>query len=85
MVRTRDHEASLLCGILQRPQIYVYPSIPYSLTPSAYVLPRCDRPSSTPTQNRQNYSRVHFNLLTPNVNYRGRTTPLNSKRCILYI
>jgi len=26
-----------------------------------------------------------FNLLTPNVNYSGRTAPLTSKRCILYI
>jgi len=25
------------------------------------------------------------NLLTPNVNYSGRTAPLTSKRCILYI
>ena len=26
-----------------------------------------------------------FNLLTPNVNYSGRTAPLTSKSCILYI
>ena len=26
-----------------------------------------------------------LNLLTPNVNYSGRTAPLTSKRCILYI
>ena len=26
-----------------------------------------------------------FNPLTPNDPYRGRTAPLNSKRCILYI
>jgi len=26
-----------------------------------------------------------FNLLTPNDNYSGRTAPLTSKRCILYI
>ena len=26
-----------------------------------------------------------FNLLTPNDPYRGRTAPLTSKRCILYI
>ena len=26
-----------------------------------------------------------INLLTPNVNYSGRTAPLTSKRCILYI
>ena len=26
-----------------------------------------------------------FNLLTPNVNYSGRTAPLTSKLCILYI
>jgi len=26
-----------------------------------------------------------FNLLTPNDDYSGRTTPLTSKRCILYI
>jgi len=29
--------------------------------------------------------RYMFNLLTPNVNYSGRTAPLTSKRCILYI
>jgi len=28
---------------------------------------------------------IHFNPLTPNDHYRGRTTPLTSKRCILYI
>ena len=28
---------------------------------------------------------VHINLLTPNVNYSGRTAPLTSKGCILYI
>jgi len=26
-----------------------------------------------------------INLLTPSVNYSGRTAPLTSKRCILYI
>jgi len=30
-------------------------------------------------------SRVKVNLLTPNDPYSGRTAPLNSKRCILYI
>jgi len=30
-------------------------------------------------------SRVCLNLLTPNDPYRGRTAPLVSKRCILYI
>ena len=29
--------------------------------------------------------KVEFNLLTPNEPYRGRTAPLTSKRCILYI
>jgi len=62
MVRTTDHEASLLCGILQFPQIHVPPSIPYSLTPSAYIPPQCDQPTSTPTQNRQHYSCVQFNI-----------------------
>jgi len=28
---------------------------------------------------------VHFNPLTPNNDYSGRTAPLTSKRCILYI
>ena len=28
---------------------------------------------------------IHFNLLTPNVDYSGRTAPLTSKCCILYI
>ena len=28
---------------------------------------------------------VYFNPLTPNDHYRGRTAPLTSKRCILYI
>jgi len=28
---------------------------------------------------------VYFNPLTPNDPYRGRTAPLTSKRCILYI
>jgi len=28
---------------------------------------------------------MEFNLLTPNVNYSGRTAPLTSKSCILYI
>jgi len=28
---------------------------------------------------------VYFNLLTPNDDYSGRTAPLTSKRCILYI
>jgi len=27
----------------------------------------------------------HFNSLTPNGHYSGRTAPLTSKRCILYI
>jgi hypothetical protein len=31
------------------------------------------------------YCSVVFNPLTPNVPYRGCTTPLTSKRCILYI
>ena len=29
--------------------------------------------------------KTNFNLLTPNDDYSGRTTPLTSKRCILYI
>jgi len=29
--------------------------------------------------------RTYFNLLTPDVNYSGRTAPLSSKSCILYI
>ena len=28
---------------------------------------------------------LEFNLLTPNVDYSGRATPLTSKLCILYI
>ena len=28
---------------------------------------------------------MHVNHLTPNDHYRGRTAPLTSKRCILYI
>jgi len=28
---------------------------------------------------------IGFNLLTPNVDYSGRTAPLTSKCCILYI
>ena len=31
------------------------------------------------------YIEVFFNPLTPNDPYRGRTAPLTSKRCILYI
>ena len=31
------------------------------------------------------YSGRNFNPLTPNNTYSGRTTPLTSKRCILYI
>ena len=30
-------------------------------------------------------SSIHFNPLTPNDDYSGRTAPLTSKRCILYI
>ena len=30
-------------------------------------------------------SQISFNLLTPNDDYSGRTAPLTSKRCILYI
>ena len=29
--------------------------------------------------------KLNINLLTPNVHYSGRTAPLTSKRCILYI
>jgi len=29
--------------------------------------------------------RIQFNRLTPNDPYMGRTAPLTSKRCILYI
>jgi len=29
--------------------------------------------------------KITFNILTPNVNYSGRTAPLNSTVCILYI
>jgi len=31
------------------------------------------------------FSSIHINHLTPNDHYSGRTAPLNSKRCILYI
>jgi len=31
------------------------------------------------------YTQQSINLLTPNVDYSGRTTPITSKRCILYI
>ena len=31
------------------------------------------------------YLQILFNPLTPNDPYRGRTAPLTSKRCILYI
>ena len=33
----------------------------------------------------RNIERVFVNPLTPNDHYRGRTAPLASKRCILYI
>jgi len=33
----------------------------------------------------QRYRSCHINLLTPNDDYSGRTAPLTSKRCILYI
>ena len=31
------------------------------------------------------FKQLLINCLTPNDSYRGRTTPLTSKRCILYI
>jgi len=34
---------------------------------------------------RRHFKPILFNLLTPNDTYSGRTAPLSSKRCILYI
>ena len=31
------------------------------------------------------FCQIYFNILTPNDDYSGRTAPLASKRCILYI
>jgi len=38
-----------------------------------------------PHSHTDNSFNTHFNTLTPNDTYRGRTAPLTSKRCILYI
>jgi hypothetical protein len=59
--------SSLLCifstPLLPRPsQVKIFSSTPYSQTPSAYVPPKCERPSFTPIQNKQNYSSVYLNL-----------------------
>ena len=50
-----------------------------------------DKTSAHAHSYRQNYTRIWqkkkkgFNPLTPNDHYIGRTAPLTSKRCILYI
>ena len=69
------------------------PPLPSGLRPT-YCSPRHPvlvhphRPSCKPTQFVLHiHSYVYFNLnhLSPNDPYRGRTAPLTSKRCILYI
>ena len=50
------------------------------LTTAEFKIDKCKH---TPTAN--NYNNMLINPLTPNDDYSGRTAPLTSKRCILYI
>jgi len=43
------------------------------------------KPTTTPASHFSVWRKEFFNPLTPNDHYSGRTAPLTSKRCILYI
>ena len=44
-----------------------------------------ERPFGIPRYRRENRVKIDINRLSPNDPYMGRTAPLNSKRCVLYI